>query len=101
MTSLIRNLKQERWINKRSFKKEGFQLCTKEATETELAVFTTFPLDIGVIKRASNAKLINKRLHEAQQKYFEKNKGELGGLKMGAIAKPNYWLELAKQFLGK
>ena len=100
MTSLIRNLKQERWTNKRKFKKEGCVLCTMEATETEPARFTTFLIDIAVIKRASNSKLINKRLHAAQKEYYEKHKGELGGAKLGALSQPNYFRDLVKQFLG-
>ena len=105
MTSLIKSLKQERWTNKRKFKREGCVLCTKEATDTDPAIFTTFPTDIAVIKRASNAKLINKRLQVAQQKYYEKHQAELGKDQLSRIKKPflqpNYFLNLAKQFLEK
>jgi hypothetical protein len=75
MTSLIRNLKNERKAVKYGFKLEGDMLCTQEATDTTPAVMTKFPLDIGIIKRSSNLKLINKRLEKAQDEYYEKHKG--------------------------
>lgn len=74
MTSLIRNLKNERKKNKYSYKLEGKILCTTEATETKEAIFSAFPIDIGIIKRISNAKIINTRLKKAQDEYYLKHK---------------------------
>lgn len=82
MTSLIRNLKNERKLNKYKFKKEGKLLCTQESTDITEAIFTKFPMDIALIKRASNKKMINTRLKKAQKDYFDKNTGSVGGVKI-------------------
>lgn len=97
MTSLIRNLKNERKAVKKAFKKEGHMLCTKQATETTEAVMTRFPLDIGVIKRSSNLKLINKRLNKAQDEYFQKHQGHIVPKKERPKLKPAF-TETMKKF---
>ena len=68
MTSLIRQLKIERKAAKKRFKKEGDIVCTREATETEPARFTKFPMDIGFIKKISAMKVINAKLKKAREK---------------------------------
>lgn len=99
MTSLIRNLKNERKTNKYRFKKEGDLLCTKEGTPTEPAIFTKMPMDIAVMKRYANAKLINTRLKKAQADYYEKHKGETGSEKIFPKSlTANWFMELAKRF---
>lgn len=99
MTSLIRNLKNERKQVKYGFKKEGNMLCTQEATEDKPMVMTKFPMDIGVIKRASNLKLINTRLKKAQDDYYEKYKCEPSKFKIPQALSYQWFIELAKKFL--
>lgn len=98
MTSLIRNLKNERLAVKRSFKKEGFMLCTKEATETTPAIMSRFPIDIGIIKRTSNMKLINKRLKKAQDEYFQKHQGYICPKEERPKIQPSAFSEMIKKF---
>lgn len=64
MVSLIRNLKNERKKQKKA-KKEGNILCTNVVDGQP--VFTKFPVDIGIMKRAANKKIIQTRLDKAQQ----------------------------------
>lgn len=100
MTSIIRNLKNERKANKYGFKREGSILCTQEATESEPAIMTKFPMDIGIIKRASNAKLINSRLKKAQQEFFDKYHNPNAGKHTG-IASGNYGRVMVTRTKGK